>query len=116
MSPDEERIYPPINGKVQRIAVSGTSASTALIAALSGTGWLRLTADGADVEFLFGNSSEPAIVKGQTGNGNGVGHILKSGNSQDFYNPGTVYTNIVAIASGAGFLVVTRAGRERTAS
>jgi hypothetical protein len=111
---DDDRVYPPVNGKVQRIAVSAASLSTAIDAKLSGQGWLRLTAIGVDVDYLFGTASEPALVKNQLGVGNGVGPTLAAGQSQDFYDPGTVYTNIVAIASGAGFLILARVGRDRT--
>ncbi len=111
---DDDRVSPPVNGKVQRIAVNTSSASTALLAGLAGSGWLRVTAVGADVDLLFGTASEPAIVKNQTGGGNGVGHTLIAGQSQDFYNPGSAYSSVIAIASAAGFLVITRAGRDRT--
>lgn len=113
---DDDRIYPPINGKVQRISVSAASVSTALIAGLQGAGWLRLQAVGADVDILFGTGSEPALVKNQTGSGNGVGDTITAGQFKDYYMPGTAFPNVVAIASGAGFLVISRAGRDRITS
>lgn len=105
----------PVDGKVQRIAVTTTAALTALATSLVGMGWLRVKAVGADVDFIFGTSGAPAIVKDQVGSSSGVGYTLQAGQAEDFFLPGA-YTHISWDASGSGFIVLTRSSRDRVTS
>lgn len=102
----------------QRIAVNGTPAQTALTPHILGQGWLRVrfrisTAPGY-CQFYFGVVSD-TIALDATGGGATVGYTLETGQSEDFYIYGqNKYTHIIAVASGAGFIDLMRAGRENT--
>ncbi len=106
---DDDRIYPPVLAKVQRIAVSTTGAKTSLRTELRGAGWIRVKAVGADVDFLFGTSGDTQLSKDATSDPQGW--TLVAGQFEDYYNPGG-YDTINWDASASGFLVLSRAGRE----
>lgn len=103
--------YGPKKNKVQRIAVTTTGAATALNENLVGNGKIRVKAVGAEVQFYFGGGLD-TVTQDATGSGDTVGWSLLAGECEDFYI--TSETHIVWDASGAGFLVLMRAGRERT--
>lgn len=113
MSELDQPTYAPPASSVQRIAISATGAVTALGAGLTGTGWIRVLADGADVDVLFGPSTLSAPTFQATGTGATVGYTVKNGTYHDFYNTG-VNTHVGWDASGAGFLTLAWSGRRRT--
>lgn len=116
---DSDNIFAPrpntaAHAYQQRLAVSAVSTQSALAANLAKTGWVRIKAIGADVDFTI---SEVAgtLVKDATGSGTTVGHTLQAGQAEDFFVALTGAAGYVThIASGAGFLLITRAGKERT--
>jgi hypothetical protein len=101
----------PRKNFTQRIAVTTTGAATALEANIVGAGKVRVKAVGAEVQFYFGGGSD-SVVQDATGAGDTVGYTLLAGESEDFYIGSQ--THIVWDASGAGFIVLLRAGKERT--
>jgi len=110
---DLDLIYGPRQGKQQRIAVSATGNITPLSAAIVGSGWVRIQAVGADVDYQLGGASVTQVVKDQTGSGNDVGDTLGSGQSEQVYITASD-THISWDASGAGFLVLRVAGQKKT--
>lgn len=109
-----ENVNPPRAGATQRIAVSGTPTRTALADNVKGVGWVRVKAVGAEVQLQFGNGSVDTPTMNST-SGNTQGWSLLDGEAEDFYLAGATKDSHVAwVASGAGYLVIMRAGRERT--
>lgn len=100
----------PKKNHVQRIAVTTTGAATALGENLLGYGKLRVKAVAAEVQFYFGIGTD-VVTQDTVGSGNEVGWSLLAGQEGDFLL--TSETHIVWDASGAGFLVLMRAGKER---
>jgi len=115
---DSDFIYPPrlntaARANQQRIAVSAASAQTALAANLAKTGWVRIKAIGADVDFAI-DTTGGTLVKDATGSGTTVGGTLANGQTEDFYIalPGAAGV-VTTIASANGFLLIYRAGKDR---
>jgi hypothetical protein len=115
---DSDYIYPPrkntaAKANTQRIAVSVANAQTALAPNLAKSGWVRIKAIGADIDFTI-DEVAGTLVKDATGSGTTVGWTLQAGQAEDFY---VQLQNAVGfattIASGAGFLLITRAGKDR---
>lgn len=103
--------YAPRPGFVQRLAVTTTpSNGQALDADIAGSGKVRVAAEAAQLQILFGDSSV-TVVKDQTGSGNDVGWTIAAGDWQEFEL--TNQTHIAVVGSGAGFAVIYRAGKER---
>ncbi|HEY3499984.1 MAG TPA: hypothetical protein VGK73_35085 [Polyangiaceae bacterium] len=103
--------YAPRPGFQQRVAVTTTPANgQALSANISGTGKIRVVAVAAEVQIQFGDSNV-VLVKDQTGSGTDVGWSIAAGDWQDFYLSNQ--THFAVCGSGAGFVVLMRAGRER---
>lgn len=115
---DSDNIYPPklntsAKASQQRIAVSAVNAQTALAANLAKNGWVRIKAVGADVDFAI-DAAGGTLVKDATGSGTTVGYTLQAGQAEDFFVALSGATGVVTtIASGAGFLLISRAGKER---
>lgn len=109
----QEDIPPPRQKTMQRIAISGAASKTQLAGHVFGQGWLRLKAKGATVQFYFHPDNVPTIVFDETANNEQMGYSLMDGASEDFYVTSRD-AFVIAIGSGAGFLEVLRAGRERT--
>lgn len=115
---DSDHIYAPrpntaTKAITQRMAVSAASASVALAANLAKTGWVYVTASGADVDFTI-SEAVGVLVKDATGVGTTVAPPLPSGQTRRLYIALTGTAGfITAIASGAGFLTISRAGAER---
>mgnify|MGYP001144294347 CR=1 FL=1 len=109
----QEDIPPPRQKTMQRIAISGVASKTALAGHLLGNGWLRLKAKGATVQFYMHPNNVPTIVFDELADQNAMGYSLMDGASEDFYcNASDAF--VIAIGSGAGFLEIMRAGRERS--
>lgn len=98
---------------MQRIAVSGVAAAVPLAGHLLGQGWLRLKAKGATVQFYLHTANTGTIVFDEAANQDQMGYSLMDGASEDFYCAARD-AFVIVIASGAGFLEILRAGRERT--
>ena len=115
---DSDNIYPPklntaAKAVTQRIAVSAANATTNLAANLAKTGWVRVKAVGADVDFAI-DTAGGTLVKDQTGSGTAVGWTLQAGQSEDYYIALQGAAGVVTtIASAGGFLIITRAGKDR---
>lgn len=100
----------PRKNHIQRIAVTTTGAATALNENLLGVGKVRVKAVGAQVDFYFGIGTD-SVTLDAAGSGDTVGWTLVAGDEADFWL--TSETHIVWDASGAGQLVLMRAGKER---
>jgi hypothetical protein len=115
---DSDNIYPPrknttAKANQQRIAVSAVNAQTALAPNLAKNGWVRVKAVGVDIDFTI-DEVAGTLVKDATGSGTTVGYTLLAGQSEDFFVALTGAAGFVTtIASGAGFLLISRAGKER---
>ena len=115
---DSDYIYAPrpntaAKAITQRLAVSGVNAAVALLPNIAKNGWIYVTAQGADVDFVIGETAG-TLVKDAVGGGTTVGHTLAAGQTRRYYVALTGAVGFVtAIASGAGFLSITRAGVER---
>jgi hypothetical protein len=115
---DSDNIYPPklntaTKAVTQRIAVTTGSVTTALAANLAKTGWIRVKAVGADVDFAI-DAAGGTLVKDATGSGTTVGWTLTNGQAEDYYVALVgAAGSVTAIGSAAGFLIITRAGKDR---
>lgn len=103
--------YIPKRNAIQRLATSGTTANDALATNIVGVGKIKVVATAAEVQFYFSNDGADTAAFNATGSGNTVGYSLPAGTSEEFYL--TKETRIVHIASGAGFITIMRAGKER---
>lgn len=108
----EQEVPPPRDGKLQKITVSTTGATTPLHANILGVGWVRVKAITANVELYFTtNSGATPPTYGAAGT-SGVGYPIQAGTWEEFYITSDTYVSWDADA--AGLLVLWRAGRERT--
>ncbi len=120
MSHTDEDCYAPKAGTtgprtlpVQRIAVSATGARTLLAAQFLNPGWCRVLAKGANVDVLFGLIGDPIpVVESVTHDGT-EGYTVMDGTYHDFWLSGDA-THVLWDASASGFLMLFRAGTERT--
>lgn len=105
------QVPPPRKGRIQRIAVTTTAATTALGSVVSGMGWVRVRARGANVQFFFTNSgADTCDIDAATGNT--CGWPLMNGQAEDYYLSNE--THIAWDSDGVGFIDIMRAGQERT--
>jgi hypothetical protein len=110
-----ENVSPPSEGHTQRIAVSTTGARTALADTVKGVGWVRVKAVGAEVQLQFGGAAVAIPELNATAMDGTAGWSLLDGEAEDYYLSGKEGDSHVAWdASGAGFLVIMRAGRKRS--
>lgn len=108
-----ENVNPPRSGTTQRIAVSTTAARTALQDNVVGYGWIRVKAIGAQVDLQFGDVTVVLPAVNSVTNDGTMAWSLLDGEAEDYYLSGKD-TYVAWDATGAGYLVITRAGRERT--
>ncbi len=112
MSNMDQVDYAPVPGGTQRFAVTTTGARTALLTAIKKMGWIRVLADGADVDINFGIVSSTIPVLNSVTDDGTIGYTVKNGTYHDFWING-VHTHVLWDASAAGFVMITRAGQER---
>lgn len=116
--PSSDLVYAPrpntaTKATQQRMAVSAVSASAALAPNLAKNGWVYVTASGADVDFTISETAG-ALTKDAVGVGTTVAPPLPAGQTRRLYIALTGSAGfITAVASGAGFLTIARAGTER---
>ena len=110
-----ENVNPPRQGGTQRIAVSTTGARTALADNVKGVGWIRVKAVGAQVDLQFGDVNVVIPAINSVAADGTMAWSLLDGEAEDYYLSGATKDSHVAWdASAGGFLVIMRAGRERT--
>lgn len=100
----------PHSLKIQRITVSSTGATTALLTTLAGLGWVRVKAITANVQFFFTTDSGASVVL-DAADGATCGWTLLAGQSEDYEL--TNETHIAWDADGTGQIMLCRAGGER---
>ncbi len=105
--------YAPVPGSSQRFAVTASANREALSEVMKRPGWIRVLAQGADVDINFGVISSPTPVKDQVGFGTDVGYTVMNGTYHDFWLPGSTHTHCLWASAGNGFVMLTRAGTER---
>lgn len=110
---DMDQIHPPRELCTQRYAVTTSAvAAVALPANIVGSGWIRVYAITADVDYKIGPSTMTTVVKDATGNGATVAPTLVAGTYEDVYLTGD--THITFVGSTTGFLVVRKSGQKKT--
>ncbi len=120
---DSDYIYAPrpntaTKARQQRIAVTTSSAFTALAPNLCKSGWVSIKAIGGAVDFVIAEAGG-ALVKDAAGSGTTVGYTLADGQERDFYiqlsapASGVVAGFVTAIGSANCNLLITRAGKDR---
>ncbi len=106
----------PKSGGGQRIAVTVTGARTALDATLSKAGWIRVIAEGCNIDVVFGvvGTTIPTFAAASgSENDPAVGYPIKSGTYHDFWITKAI-THVCWDSDATGTLYLCRAGRERT--
>lgn len=96
----------------QRIAVSTAGNKTALSTVMAKSGWIRVVAEGCNVDILFGDSTVSAPTFAATGSDATVGYPVKNGTYHDFWITANE-TYVAWDADASGTIYLCRAGQER---
>lgn len=105
----EDLIFAPQEGKVQRISVGTTGDRTQLEPFLLGPGWIRVKANGASVDIVFGGVDVNVPTFGNVGTSTDA-WPLAAGEWMDFYL--VTETHVAWEAGGTGDLALMPAGRK----
>lgn len=111
MSLMDQVVYAPRPGKGQRFAVTTTGDRTALVSTIAKSGWIRVIARGANIQFTCGSVTDTIPVYDSTTQSE-IGYPVLNGTYHDFWLKGTE-THILWDADGAGFVDIHRVGQER---